>query len=1224
MSTTPKQIRRGRFAHRLLLGLSFLIVLAWPCCAETLVSGTLSSNATWTAAGSPFHVTGTFTVASGVTLTITPGVTVTFDSGTYLTVNGTLLAEGTDSLPIVFTSSKATPQAGDWSGIYFIGTESAPITGSVLRHATVAYAGAVLDGADVLVRHAGVTIENCNILASKYYGIYADTGGGATIASTHFADNGLYAIRTRSAVDLALSGLSASGNGHDAVALYTSALQGDPRLELCGLEYHVLWTLQIAAGRTLTIDPGVTIRFATGCSLEVSGRVLAEGTVGRPIALTGMTAAPGAWNGLWLDGTDQDPAAGSLLTYVNLAYGGAFTSSGIIWLTNNATLCMRHCNVGVSAHYGVRLDDDARLDAAFCFFQSNADAAILNSSTADAVLADLTASGNGRDGVELSLGTLTGDHTWTNPGIPYHHTFNTSVEAGGSLTIQEGTTVLFDATRLNFSNSRLICPGTADRPIVLSAANGTAGGWGGLLISGNASQINQGSVLRHTTIEYGGSTTAGGNIELRYARALLSDCIVRYSQRDGIHAYRGHGSVVTRCSITGNLEKGLYASGEGLILAAQNWWGAASGPYHAATNPTGTGQEAYGSIAIRPWLQSADEDPGPISTADVQRCGLEPNRWFAPANGSARIWFTLTVRDAQGEPLANQSVSLSADRGTVVDGGLTDLLGQTHAYVTSTAAGDSAVTAAVVTPEGEYALMPEVTVTFTDPAEDWGLFPDAESPYMNGALGFSPLPITQDVPTVLSARMVNPNTFDILVDMEFAVYQFGIGQAFGPVGTVTGHRIAANSESSIETTWVPSASGHQCIRVIASYSPASSSSPGLMEIVKGNEWLFNKNITPPTMGQSNKAEILDKAEKATGYISKMAPGKVSGGVAKTPAMYHVKWILDKGRAIDAAMKGEPPRLDYDSFDVPARPQIPPAESGDGISVERAQAVTAFMEAMADVIYFGHALLVSYDRFGGASNADDLYWASQQNAAMLYYNRKIGGAWRIASRELRDLLDVLDAEHEPDIVLTLADIEAEQQRLAAGIPAEERAAAVTCGFTESEIDDSIAAAVAADPRDQTGSLFEWFAQLADVFEELADTLEGQENFAAQAAEQSGAVRLAESGAANFVDIGEAVHEIPVRNPLDTATSVTMRVRPLNMSPDWMVTVTPDSFDLASGETRTVTVRTVPGLPPRQGDQPALALEAWARNEDLIGGVVLQLMVPEFASFSNPAGNWTRYQ
>ena len=53
----------------------------------------------------PYYFTGNVIVRSGVTLTIEPGVTVVFSPQTYLSVNGTLIAEGTEEDSIIFTGS---------------------------------------------------------------------------------------------------------------------------------------------------------------------------------------------------------------------------------------------------------------------------------------------------------------------------------------------------------------------------------------------------------------------------------------------------------------------------------------------------------------------------------------------------------------------------------------------------------------------------------------------------------------------------------------------------------------------------------------------------------------------------------------------------------------------------------------------------------------------------------------------------------------------------------------------------------------------------------------------------------------------------------------------------------------------------------------------------------------------------------------------------------------
>ncbi|PKO22248.1 MAG: hypothetical protein CVU38_10440, partial [Chloroflexi bacterium HGW-Chloroflexi-1] len=83
----------------------------------TDVCGSISTSTTWTRANSPYVATCSVTVASGVTLTIEPGVVVKFrDYGDALWVNGTLIADGTDTQPITFTSLKDDAVGGDTNG----------------------------------------------------------------------------------------------------------------------------------------------------------------------------------------------------------------------------------------------------------------------------------------------------------------------------------------------------------------------------------------------------------------------------------------------------------------------------------------------------------------------------------------------------------------------------------------------------------------------------------------------------------------------------------------------------------------------------------------------------------------------------------------------------------------------------------------------------------------------------------------------------------------------------------------------------------------------------------------------------------------------------------------------------------------------------------------------------------------------------------------------------
>ncbi|MBE2254444.1 MAG: hypothetical protein IAE78_33255 [Myxococcus sp.] len=103
--------------------------------------------------GVPYVFNGAFLMydlgMSTPTLTIEPGVTLKFEKNTGGSLGMTLgnkasmapvrlVARGTATAPIVFTSAEATPAAGDWGGLYLA---NGPADGNALEYATIEYAG---------------------------------------------------------------------------------------------------------------------------------------------------------------------------------------------------------------------------------------------------------------------------------------------------------------------------------------------------------------------------------------------------------------------------------------------------------------------------------------------------------------------------------------------------------------------------------------------------------------------------------------------------------------------------------------------------------------------------------------------------------------------------------------------------------------------------------------------------------------------------------------------------------------------------------------------------------------------------------------------------------------------------------------------------------------------------------------------------------------------------
>lgn len=103
-------------------------VISFVVNAQTNVSGGIYSNTTWSLSGSPYIITDTVVIFPGVTLTIQPGVTVKFADGKLIEIRqAKLIATGTNTAPIIFTSNSSSPTPGIYQGIYVNGGTTPPV-----------------------------------------------------------------------------------------------------------------------------------------------------------------------------------------------------------------------------------------------------------------------------------------------------------------------------------------------------------------------------------------------------------------------------------------------------------------------------------------------------------------------------------------------------------------------------------------------------------------------------------------------------------------------------------------------------------------------------------------------------------------------------------------------------------------------------------------------------------------------------------------------------------------------------------------------------------------------------------------------------------------------------------------------------------------------------------------------------------------------------------------
>jgi len=126
----------------------------------TNVDTDITSDTIWTVEGSPYIITDTIHVNVGSTLTIEEGVSVRFDGFYSLIIDGTLLAIGTQSKEIRFTTNQSSSNPGDWDRIKF----SSSSLNSKVEYTSISYSrtGIYIEQSTPVISH--------NVISNSFRG----------------------------------------------------------------------------------------------------------------------------------------------------------------------------------------------------------------------------------------------------------------------------------------------------------------------------------------------------------------------------------------------------------------------------------------------------------------------------------------------------------------------------------------------------------------------------------------------------------------------------------------------------------------------------------------------------------------------------------------------------------------------------------------------------------------------------------------------------------------------------------------------------------------------------------------------------------------------------------------------------------------------------------------------------------------------------------------------
>ncbi len=323
---------------------------ATPTGGPTLHANSVPSNQTWTANGSPHILTNNVLVPPGVTLTVAPCAQVHVRPNFDLTVQGTLVARGTPLQRISFArDNPALP----WDSIWVKSPGFADLAFLDLSGGGAAGASVLSEGNDLLPAATPLLVDHLKVIGSTSYGVRLFRRGGFAAGSRDLVVSGAGATDPTAPfpIRMALNTVGTlpvgiyTGNASDLIQVIgegQSAVEVDDTFHDRGVPYQIGGTggafgLIIVDGdptlATLTIDPGVEIRFytagsnigglfvGTSGSPVATGRIVADGTAAEPILFTGAGGAPvaGDWEGITFFGA---LASGNVLDHVVIDAAG--------------------------------------------------------------------------------------------------------------------------------------------------------------------------------------------------------------------------------------------------------------------------------------------------------------------------------------------------------------------------------------------------------------------------------------------------------------------------------------------------------------------------------------------------------------------------------------------------------------------------------------------------------------------------------------------------------------------------------------------------------------------------------------------------------------------------------------------------------------------------------------------------------------------------------------
>jgi uncharacterized protein YccT (UPF0319 family) len=611
--------------------------------------GTINSNTNWDQLDMVYRVAGDITVASGATLTIAPGMIIKFNSNVTLFVDGKLEAKGTADQLIYFTSYRddsaggdtngdsSSGESGDWNWIQFNAISD---DASLIEYAVIRYGGGKswrrgVYG-NVYLRDASPTIRHSTLAHSEGAGVYLEStaaGSSAPVISNNRFSNNASSISTDVTSRPTLTNNTSSANSTNGLLVRGGTINSNTNWDQLDMVYRVAGDITVASGATLTIAPGMIIKFNSNVTLFVDGKLEAMGAANQPIYFTSYrddsaggdtngdssSGESGDWNWIQFNANSDDA---SLIEHAVIRYGGGKSWRrgvyGNVYL-RDASPTIRHSTLAHSEGAGVYLESTATGSSAPVISNnrfSNSDSSINTDVTSRPTLTNNSSSANSTNGLLVRGGTINSNTNWDQLDMVYRVAGDITVASGATLTIAPGMIIKFNSNVTLFVDGKLEAMGAANQPIYFTSyrddsvggdtngdsSSGARGDWNWIQFNANSDDT---SLIEYAIIRYGGGDRwrrgVYGNVYLRDASPTIRHSTLAHSEGAGVYAQNATPTLVCN-DIMNNATLGIHnASPSTIINAVNQYWGSPSGPKHATLNPNGQGNGVSDGVTFVPW-----------------------------------------------------------------------------------------------------------------------------------------------------------------------------------------------------------------------------------------------------------------------------------------------------------------------------------------------------------------------------------------------------------------------------------------------------------------------------------------------------------------------------------------------------------------------------------------------------------------------------------------------